>query len=161
MRITNKNIFIDQSMKDILITAAHEDSREAVVELLKRERLPADDLPTHLDDFILAMADSQVIAAIGLERYGVYGLLRSLVVRPDYRNQYIAGKLIGQLESNAAASGLKEIYLLTETAPDYFDKKGYTRISRIEVPDILMQSSEFSHTCPTSAIVMRKTLKAV
>ena len=146
-------------MKDILISAAHDDSREAVVELLKNERLPVDDLPAHLGDFILATGDSQVIAAVGLERYGAYGLLRSLVVRPDYRNQHIAGKLIDHLESNASASGLKEIYLLTETAPDYFDKKGYVKINRVQVPDILMQSSEFSHTCPKSAIVMKKTLK--
>jgi amino-acid N-acetyltransferase len=146
-------------MKDILISAAHDESREAVVELLNKERLPVDDLPSHLDHFILAMDDSQVIAAIGLEKYEPYGLLRSLVVRPDYRNQYIAGKLIGQLELNAAASGLKEIYLLTETAPDYFVKKGYVKINRLQVPEVLMQSSEFSHSCPRSAIVMKKKLK--
>lgn len=130
--------------------------REKVIELLAAEKLPTDDLPKTLDNFIVAIADAQVIGAAGLEIYGNYSLLRSLAVRPDFRSQGIAGKLLRRINVLAGSKGLKEIYLLTETAPDYFERKAYQRISREEVPEEVKLSSEFSHICPESAIVMKR-----
>jgi amino-acid N-acetyltransferase len=48
--------------------------------------------------------------------------------------------------------------LLTETAPGYFETKGYQQITRADVPEEVQQSSEFSHVCPQSAIVMKKII---
>jgi amino-acid N-acetyltransferase len=49
---------------------------------------------------------------------------------------------------------LKAIYLLTETARDFFQKKGFTAVHREQVPEEVKASSEFAHVCPTSAVVM-------
>jgi amino-acid N-acetyltransferase len=54
--------------------------------------------------------------------------------------------------------GINWLYLLTETASEYFEAKGYERISREDAPAALSASSEFSHVCPVSAIVMKKPL---
>ena len=132
--------------------------REYIVTLLLSEKLPADDLPEILENFLVATQDDELIGVIGLEIYGNYGLLRSLAVKPAFRSQNIAGKLIRQVETLAASKGLKAIFLLTETAPDYFARKGYERITRNDVPDEVQQSSEFSHVCPQSAIVMKKDI---
>jgi amino-acid N-acetyltransferase len=132
--------------------------KNAIVELLSSERLPVKDLPGNLDHFVLAMADDCVIAVAGLEQYDRYGLLRSLVVNKHYRNQKIADRLISQLEKSAAELGLTDIYLLTETAPEYFTKKGYQRIDRTEIPGPVQQSTEFRDVCPKSAIAMRKAI---
>ena len=130
--------------------------RQSIVALLGSENLPVEDLPAILENFFVALDQGNVVGGVGLEKYGDCGLLRSLVVNKDYRNEKIAGKLVEQLEEKAKASGIDCIYLLTETAPAYFAKKGYERIKRDEVPALLKQSSEFSHVCPQSAIVMQK-----
>lgn len=50
------------------------------------------------------------------------------------------------------------IYLLTETAKPYFEKRSYTIVERDNTPDVIRRSSEFSHVCPVTAVVMKKTL---
>lgn len=132
--------------------------RESIIALLTAERLPVNDLPETLDHFMVALNDDKIIGAAGLEIYGDYGLLRSLAVNAAFRNQGIAGKLVRQIETQAGSKALKAIYLLTETAPDYFDRKGYARVNRDDVPAEVQRSSEFNHVCPQSAIVMKKIL---
>ena len=132
--------------------------KDQVIELLAAEKLPVEDLQESLADFIVAIEDAAIIGVAGLEVYGNYGLLRSLAVRPDHRGKGIAGKLLQRIEAIAALKPLKELYLLTETAPDYFGLKGYQKITRPEVPAGVMESSEFSHVCPVSAIVMKKAI---
>lgn len=129
-----------------------------VIALLAAEKLPVADLPETLDHFIVAIADAEVIGVAGLEVYGSYGLLRSLAVRPDFRGQGIAAKLLRRIDALGSLKGLTELYLLTETAPGYFERKAYRQISRAEVPEEVQQSSEFSHVCPQSAIVMKKII---
>ena len=79
------------------------------------------------------------------------------MVKPVFRNQGVAGKLLEAVEKKAIDNGLAAVYLLTETAPDYFDSKNYCKVLRAEVPLELQQSSEFSYACPQSAIVMKKS----
>jgi amino-acid N-acetyltransferase len=132
--------------------------KENIVDLLISEKLPVTDLPESLENFWIALQNDMVIGVIGLEIYGQYGLLRSLAVLPPYRSKGVAGELLNNLESIAASQALKHIYLLTETAPDYFTTKGYKQLSREDVPAEVQQSSEFSYVCPQSAIVMKKSL---
>ena len=134
------------------------DHRQSVITLLSAENLPTDDLPQTLENFLACLNDGIVTSVVGVEIYGNYGLLRSLVVKPALRSIGIADKLIKQLEIRANSKALKAIYLLTETAPDYFAGKGYEKINRNDVPAEIQQSSEFSHVCPQSAILMKKEL---
>ena len=55
-----------------------------------------------LTDFYTVIDEGKVIGLIGMERYGRYGLLRSMVVHPDYRNKRIAAILVNMLEEQAA-----------------------------------------------------------
>jgi amino-acid N-acetyltransferase len=132
--------------------------RENIVALLTAEKLPVEDLPATLENFLIAKQNDEVIGVAGLEIYGDYGLLRSLAVSPAFRGQGVAGTLLRQIETLANSKGLKAICLLTETVPGYFDRKGYSRISRSDVPAEVQRSSEFSHVCPQSAIVMMKNI---
>jgi amino-acid N-acetyltransferase len=143
---------------EVNIAKAAENQREAVIGLLRAEKLPIDDLPLTLDNFFTATIDEQVIAAIGLEQYGHDALLRSMVVASAHRNNHIASGLVQQLEDFAAKSGIDNMYLLTETAQHYFEKKGYDTINREAVPATIRASSEFSHVCPVSAVVMKKKI---
>jgi amino-acid N-acetyltransferase len=133
--------------------------RESIIALLTAEKLPAADLPDQLENFAVTKQDEEITGVIGLEIYGDYGLLRSLAVDNNFRNQGIANELLLHIEQLAAAKNLKAIYLLTETAPDYFTRKGYQKITREDVPPEVKQSSEFSHVCPQSAIAMQKEIQ--
>lgn len=140
------------------IVKATQQTRDEIKSLLRSQNLPSEDLPDILTDFYAAVDGAKMIGLIGMERYGAYALLRSMVVHPEYRNKRIAEALISRLETEAKSTGIAEMYLLTETADKYFSKKGYTIITRDIVPKELQGSSEFSHVCPASAIVMKKQL---
>ena len=137
---------------------AAKNSKTSVIELLRKENLPVDDLPEFLDNFLLARENGALIGVVGLELYGEYTLLRSMAVARAFRGNGIASDLIVSIESLARTNKVKTVYLLTETASGYFKKKGYLQIGRDEVPAEVQSSSEFSHVCPVSAIVMSKNL---
>jgi amino-acid N-acetyltransferase len=140
------------------INQANSKNREAIVSLLQSASLPVEDLPQELRNFFIATDNGHVIGAIGLETYERNGLLRSLVVKPEYRKMKVAADLINELEKLAKSLGLQNVYLLTETAQGYFSTKGYETIGRDEAPGSLKQSTEFSHVCPSSAVLMKKML---
>ncbi|HYC30413.1 MAG TPA: arsenic resistance N-acetyltransferase ArsN2 [Chitinophagaceae bacterium] len=142
------------------ITKATGTQRSDIISLLSAEKLPVEDLPAQLDHFFVATDNNKVVGAIGLEEYNGHGLLRSMVVRSDHRNKNIAAALVMELEAYALSLGISEMYLLTETAASYFERKGYSKIERANVPAALHASSEFSHVCPVSATVMKKQLHA-
>ena len=66
------------------IINATEQSRSEIIELLQSQKLPSQDLPLILTDFYAMVDAGKVIALIGMELYGHYGLLRSMVVQPHY-----------------------------------------------------------------------------
>ena len=63
----------------------HSKYRAALISLLQSERLPVEDLPQDLSGFFMATDNGFIVGAIGLEIYDRSGLLRSLVVKPEYR----------------------------------------------------------------------------
>lgn len=131
---------------------------DKVTALLSGQRLPAEDIDKTLSHFFVAKEEGAIIAVIGLEIYGTAGLLRSMATDPAHRNKGIASMLVFELIDYAKQKGIKEIFLLTETAETYFAKKGFIKIGREGVPTSITKSSEFSHLCPSSAILMKKEI---
>jgi amino-acid N-acetyltransferase len=132
--------------------------RDNVIELLSTEKLPVDDLPGMLNNFFVAIDNAQISGVAGLEIYGNYGLLRSVAVSQNLRDRGIAAQLLNKIEALATQKGLETIYLLTETAKEYFENKGYEHIARMDIPDAVKTSPEFTHFCPESATAMQKSL---
>jgi amino-acid N-acetyltransferase len=132
--------------------------RQQIEALLEGEKLPVKDLPASLENFIIVIVENDVVAVSGLEVYGDHGLLRSLAVKAEYRNQGIADQLVQKIERLAVERGLKDVYLLTETAAGYFTRKNYQTVIRDSAPEEIKRSSEFSSVCPQSAMLMVKSL---
>jgi amino-acid N-acetyltransferase len=132
--------------------------RDEVIDLLTTENLPVSDLPGLLNNFFVAVNDGRVCGIAGLEMYGNYGLLRSVAVGRDWRDKGIAAGLLSKIESVATERGLEAIYLLTETAKDYFENKGYEHIARMDIPEDIKASTEFTQVCPETATAMQKSL---
>ena len=140
-----------------VMTATSKDYK-GVTELLSSQNLPVEDIEKKLFHFFVVKEGGAIAGAIGLEIYGRYGLLRSLATDPAHRNKGIASALVHELIKYAKQVGLEEVYLLTETAEIYFEKKGFVKISREQVVEPVKQSKEFSHVCPASAVVMKKEI---
>jgi len=132
--------------------------RNEAVELLKARKLPTQDLPGLLNNFFVAIDNNAVAGVVGLEVYGNYGLLRSLAVNTNLQNKGIGAILLAKIQTLATEKGLEAIYLLTETAKDYFEFKGYEHIARMDIPEEVKAASEFTHVCPETATVMQKSL---
>jgi arsenate reductase (thioredoxin) len=143
---------------EITIRPAKATDWMAVSQLLTSNKLPVEDIDKALPNFFVAVVNNQIAGVIGLEKYDHYGLLRSMATSALHRNQGIASKLVDALFKYAKAIGLKEMYLLTETAKEYFTKKEFIIIQRNQVPDAVKESPEFSHICPVSATVMNKSV---
>jgi N-acetylglutamate synthase-like GNAT family acetyltransferase/SAM-dependent methyltransferase len=129
--------------------------------LLRAADLPVDGVADQFEDgyVVVAEADGAIVGAAGLEIYGGYGLLRSVVVAPEWRGRGIAESLLRDRVEWGAARGLRAIYLLTTTAGSYFEKRGFASVERDMVPGAVRRSSEFTDICPTTAVALELRLK--
>ena len=125
--------------------------------LLRHNNLPTRDCAAPTQNFYGMFDGDELIAAGGLEPAADYVLLRSIVVKKQYRASGLARNIAEYLISLAEAEGRQAVYLLTETAGSYFQKLGFTPLPRAEVPAAIAQTQQFSALCPDSAscLVMR------
>jgi amino-acid N-acetyltransferase len=145
-------------MQEIVLTFAEPAEEEAIRKLLIDADLPAEDFARHLQHFLVAKRNSTLIGVVGLESYGEFGLLRSLVVALPYRGQGFGQKLCERVFSYARELGIKELYLLTTTAEKFFPKLGFNTIDRDNIPASIQATEEFSSICPSTAVCMAKKL---
>jgi amino-acid N-acetyltransferase len=127
---------------------------EAFRNQLRASNLPADDLNFEKDLLVGYFEGNALVGTGGLEVYGDYGLLRSLSVKLGIRGKSVGTNITEYLIDEAKQRKLKAIYLLTETASGFFQKRGFAALEREKVPDQLKSSSEFSHVCPDGAVAM-------
>ena len=131
----------------------------AACSLLRSCSLPVEDVAEdQLEHFIGIYDGEELVALGGLEPYEGAGLLRSVCVRPASRGRGLAGAIVDALERRACEEGLEQIFLLTETAAAYFERRGYRRESRDAAPPAIAASSQFTQVCPASAVFMAKSL---
>lgn len=145
-------------MENAITTITTESGFQSFKSLLKSSGLPADDLNMSRDLLVAYVEDGQMVGTGGLEVYGQYGLLRSLSVKLGTRGKALGSTLTSHLIDEGRRRGLRSIYLLTETARGFFQRKGFVDISRDQVPVELHASSEFSGVCPKTAVVMKLDL---
>jgi amino-acid N-acetyltransferase len=141
-----------------LKTITDEDNFQSFRSLLKSSNLPADDLDFKRDLLVGYYEDGALVGTGGLEIYGNYGLLRSLSVKLGTRGKALGTAITEYLIAEAKKRSLRGIYLLTETAQGFFLRKGFSNVSRDDVPKVLEASSEFSHVCSKTAVAMHLPL---
>jgi amino-acid N-acetyltransferase len=137
---------------------ARTDDLGAILDLLDRSDLPRDGLADHLGLALVAREGERVVGSAAVERYGDAGLLRSVAVDPAYRGQGLGAQLVGAALDLARQEGVKTVYLLTTSAPDYFPRFGFHLVTRDDVAPAVRQSVEFTSACPASALVMQVDL---
>jgi amino-acid N-acetyltransferase len=140
----------------MLTRAAADQDLAAVLQLLTASGLPVDGVEGNLADFIVAESGTVIVGVIGIERYGSAALLRSAAVSPDNRGAGLGTRLVKEVLERAAAQGIRDVYLLTTTAEEYFPRFGFSRAKRLDVPESVRASREFQGACPDSAVVMKR-----
>lgn len=128
---------------------------------LEASSLPvADVTPSAAIEFLVAVEAGQPVGAVGLERFGSTGLLRSLVVAPSRRGAGLGAALVDALERHAARLGIERLVLLTATSDAFFAARGYAVTDRTTLPDEVLGSAEFRSLCPASARCLARQLRA-
>jgi len=97
--------------------------------------------------------DDEIVGCSALEVYGDFALLRSVAVDEYHRGDGLGRDLTRAALDLARQRGVSEIYLLTETAGEFFPRFGFKPTSRADVPATVQESVEFTSACPVSALV--------
>jgi len=129
-----------------------------VERLLAASGLPLEGAAEALSLGVVARDGDEVVAAAAIERYGDAGLLRSVVVEPGRLGMGLGQDIVAAAEQLARDDGIKELYLLTETAIDWFPRLGYEVTARGEAVAAVGESIEFTTVCKDTGVPMRRTL---
>ena len=129
----------------------------AIEAFLSAAGLPLEGAAQAFETGVVARDDA-VVGAAGVERYGSVGFLRSVVVAPERRGAGIGHDLVAAAEDLARSEGVRELYLLTETAVGWFPRLGYAAVTRDEAAAAVGRSIEFTTACAETAVAMRRTL---
>ena len=139
---------------ETVIRDARRDDLPQAERLLREASLPLEGLRDHFGDGLVAVRDGQVVGCVALEVYGPVALLRSLVVSPGQRGQRLGERLAAGAVDQAKGRGVRDLYLLTQTAAEFFPRFGFTVEDRAAAPESLAESEEFKSACPASAVMM-------
>ena len=102
--------------------------------------------------------EDRIIGAIGFERHGDLGLLRSLVVHPDHRGAGLGDFLLDAGLQEMRRAGLQEAYGLTETIAPWLERLGWDELPQKDLPAALRSSKELQGVCAETARAFRLAL---
>lgn len=145
---------------EIEIVPATAEDTESIKTLLTAAGLSTIGVDDHLRTFIVAREGDRIVGCGGAEAYQFAALIRSVAVMPEHRGHGLGRRLVRQLLDRLASRGLREFYLLTNDAEDYFRKRGFKTIDRDEVHPQLLASRQFQDACPSTATCMRLVMLA-
>jgi amino-acid N-acetyltransferase len=103
---------------------------------------------------LIAKDRRTMVGSAALELFGRSALLRSVAVAKGMQRRDIGGRLVTSALGLARQLCVSNVYLITETARDYFLRHGFCVIERSEVPESVRTSVEFTQVCPDTATVM-------
>ncbi|MCK5406884.1 MAG: GNAT family N-acetyltransferase [Candidatus Krumholzibacteria bacterium] len=137
------------------LRTAQEADFGTIAQMLAEADLPGEGMEGQFgNSFVVAEQEGNIVGAGGVEVYGHYGLLRSVVVDPAFRGKGLGEAIVSDRLRWSARQGLRAVYLLTTTVPEFFEKIGFTEMSRAEVPTEIQGSKEYSEICPVTATAM-------
>ena|ERR1022692_2601636 len=139
------------------VEKVNEPERKAAGKLISACGLPGEGL----DDTQLWCVKGEgrlLLGVAGLETWGRQGLLRSVAVENERRKERVGTSLVRHVISEARKKRMRELYLITETAPLFFERQGFSAVDRSRVRGSVLNSVEFKGACPETAPVMRMDL---
>jgi amino-acid N-acetyltransferase len=142
----------------MIFTELKTDEFYSTFDLLKTSKLDSSDLNQPNIRLFCLKENDKLIGVGGLEVIGSGALLRSVAVDTACQKQGLGALLVSHIEKAAKELGLSALYLLTNTAADFFKAQNYQVIHRDNFAEPLKQTAQFSGLCPISTICMMKIL---
>ena len=139
----------------VVITKTESIHLQEVEKLLLTVNLPIEGVKESFSNFFIAQKKNMIIGCAGIEIYEEVGLLRSVAIIPSSQKQGIGQMMVNKIEEFAIEEGIKNLYLLTDTAEQFFLRLNYKKIARERTDSRIKQTIEFTTIC-TSATVMVK-----
>ena len=122
------------SMSIVEIAYAEPSDADEVTSLLEYYHLSTAGLGGHLATTLVARVDQHVVGSAALEVYSAAALLRSVAVAPHLHGRRLGERLTLAALDLARERGVEYVYLFAGSASDYFQRFGFTPISREELP---------------------------
>jgi len=132
---------------------------ESITALLKSVNLTIQGVKENLNNFIVLKYEDNLVGVGGFEIYGNKALLRSVAVEKGLQGTGLGKILVEEIISIARSKDIYEMYLLTETAPEFFKSLGFYEVSRDMVDEGIKSSEEFSSICPLTAVCLKMKTK--
>ncbi len=109
-------------------------------------------------EILLVREDGRTVGCVAIEVYDDAAILRSLAIMPEYRGHGLGWMIADHAVARAREMGVRRLYLLTETASDFFGEKlGFRAIDRSIVDPQVGASPHFRESAK-SAVAMRLDL---
>ncbi len=109
-------------------------------------------------DVLVVLDSNRIVGCVAVELYDDAAVLRSLAVTPELRGHGLGWMLADHAVLRTRDQGARRLYLLTETASDFFAEKfGFRAIDRATVDAAVVASPHFRDSA-RSAVAMRLDL---
>ena len=130
------------------------DDASVIARLLSASGLNAAGTEQRLSTTIACEDGGRLAATSCVEDFGSTGLLRSVAVRDDLRGQGLGLLGVAAALSEARRRGIHHAALFTESASSFFERLGFRRIDRSELPASVQESAQAAGECAESAAAM-------
>jgi glycerol-1-phosphatase len=100
----------------------------------------------------------RIDATATLQMEDGFGILRSVAVRKALQGKGLGMLAAAEAIAQARAGGVRHVSLFTETAPAFFERLGFRRVDRSELPEPVRTSRHAGEECAASATPMVRDL---
>lgn len=142
-------------MEGLLYRTAREADFPLVTGLLTHVGLPLVGVKEHFPRFLVACDEFGLIGCAGMERYGAYGMLRSVAVAESERNQGCGQTLVEKLLLKAQGEGVRQVVVMAGDSVEFFKKFEFQPIRREMVPEPLKDSTEFKQAPEATPMTLK------
>ena len=144
---------------NLLVRPSQPSDDSRIRALLEESHLPTESVGTGVTEFFLATEGHEIVGVAGFEFYNDDALLRSVAIAARLRDRGMGSLLVAWMIGHAKERNMKRIFLLTQTAENFFARTGFHVTGRTGTGNPAMESSEqFSSSCPSSAVCMKMEL---
>jgi UDP-N-acetylmuramate: L-alanyl-gamma-D-glutamyl-meso-diaminopimelate ligase len=141
------------------IRPAHREDMEAVRRVLAVTSLDEPARDEQRGNFFVLRNEYGTVGCVSLEVLGDDAILRALAVDPRFRGAGYGWMLADMAVSQARWRGVRRIYLLTETASDFFAAKfGFRVVDRSTLSKQVATSETFTQPAVAQQVAMRLDL---
>jgi amino-acid N-acetyltransferase len=133
----------------------NQQEREELKHLLSSNQLCFNDINEQGVHLFGVNIKDEHVGFFGYELFDNMALFRSMVVVPEARSKGYGTLIWQQAKNKLLAEGIKEVYLLTNTAATFFSKQGFAEVARVSAPEAISATTEFKEFCPADSIFMK------